>query len=65
MGLDTQPGTEIIATTIIQFWTCAVQMKRRVPNAGGPQPTREYAVVPRRSRCLLGDMRAPCAHVAA
>jgi len=37
----------------------------RMPNAGGPQPTREYALVPRRSRCSLRNMRARCAHVAA
>jgi len=36
-----------------------------IPNAGGPQPIREYALVPQRSRCSLRDMRARCAHVAA
>ncbi len=33
--------------------------------ARGPQPTREYALVPRRSRCSLRNMRARGAHLAA
>jgi len=33
-----------------------------LPNAGGPQPTREYALLRSRSRPSLQNMRAPCAH---
>jgi len=35
------------------------------PNAGGPQPTREYALLRSRSRCSLGNLCARCAQVAA